>query len=231
MPSLEHSYVRSIPMPAFRALLKERGYSCDQLALAELERSAKFLVEYQLNLTRAKPLRPSHLARELKALTKSLTRAERAMARMGQQGMLHLFAASHANRDADILDALPHLEYISRMARWADRAATTAAEISRSSRDDEGGRQGDDALRRLVVLLMKRYQELLSIRPEHTVNPQTGLGESFFDIFIKMAIQTFAPQGVTVEPRKIDDATRWALASRDDEFFLPPKLPSGSVQE
>lgn len=210
-------------MERFRRRLQEEGVKADSKVLEELEESAQRLV--RLYLGKPKRLRPSAAARELKAMAKGLKRAAVAAERLGEQGMIHLFAASHASGEPDEWDPRPHIDYLERMARWADRAAEIAVELSESAEDYKGGRTPDENLRGLVVLLMDRFQELLGTRPTHSVNPETGVGESLFDWFAKVAITEFAPPGVIIEPRRIDDAIVWALGSRDLEHFTPPPLP------
>lgn len=208
-------------MQSFRKRLNSKAApDIREATLNELEVTARHLVG--LYLGKPKSLRPSAVARELKSLAKSLGRAAMAAERLGEQGMLHLLIASNANRDPEDLDPRKHIDYLVRIARWAERAAETAVEISRSEGDNKGGRRADERLRGLVVLLMDRFQELLALRPTHKVSPDTGLGESLFDIFVKSAISEFAPPGVNFKPRKIDDAICWALASRDLGLFTPP---------
>ena len=66
------------------------------------------------------------------------------------------------------------------------------------------------------------FQEILSIEPTHTINPETGFGESVFDYFVKEALREFAPASVVFEPHQIDDAICLALPIRDLEPFMPP---------
>jgi hypothetical protein len=207
----------------FRQLLREKHSTFSPRALEELEESAKFVV--RLYLGKPKRLRPSAVARELKAMAKGLKRAAEAAERLGEQGMTHLFAASQADAENENLDPRPHIEYFSRMARWARRAAETSAELSKSADDDRRGRPADQNLRSLVVLLMDRFQQLLCIRPTHSINGATAVGESVFDCFVKDAIAKFAPSDVFIEPGHIDNVILWALPSRDFEPITPPFLP------
>jgi hypothetical protein len=207
----------------FRQLLQEKSSTISSLALEELEASAERLV--RLYLGKQKRLRPSAVARELKAMAKGLKRAAGAAERLGEQGMTHLFAASHAYAEADNLDPRPHVDYLSRMARWAERAAGAAVELSKSAGDDKRGRAANQNLRSLIVNLMVRFQTLLGRRPTHTISTvEEGGGVSLFDYFVKEAIAKFAPSDLFFEPREIDDAIRWALPSRDFEEFTPPPL-------
>jgi hypothetical protein len=65
-----------------------------------------------------------------------------------------------------------------------------------------------------VTILMNRFETLLGIKAAHTIDPDSGLGHSVFDLFVKEAIRLYAPEGIHFEPRRIDDAIRWALPSR-----------------
>jgi len=60
-------------------------------------------------------------------------------------------------------------------------------------------------------MLMDRYEFLLSIKATQRLDPDTGLGESTFDRFVKEALRHYAPEGVCFEGSRIDDAIRWAL--------------------
>jgi hypothetical protein len=122
----------------FRRRLRKSRSTISPLALDELEKSAERLV--RLYLGKPKRLRPSAVARELKAMAKSLKRAAGAAERLGDQGMIHLFAASHTNTENEDLDPSPHIEYLSRMARWAGRAAETSIKLS-SPRNAQRGYQ------------------------------------------------------------------------------------------
>ena len=211
-----------MPMKQFRQRLDELAPNIPARTINELEQISAYIVP--LYLGKEVQLRPSAAAREMKAFAKSLRRATTALERLGKQGMMHIHAASQSNRDFGDLDHRSHVEYMERMARSAERAAETASDISKSELDHKGGPQPDKNLRNLVVILMDRYQELLPIQPTHTVDPATGLGESLFDIFVKSAVGEFAPDGIHLEPRKIDDAITWALSSRDLEYFTPPRF-------
>jgi hypothetical protein len=201
--------------------LEGLGVTVPAETLTELEASVREAVSrYFMGQKR---LRPSAMARELRAMAKGLNRASNAAQRMGEQGMLHLYAASNANREPDNWDPSLHVDYLTRMARWAERAADTAIAEVKSTGDDRGGRTPDEKLRSLMVILLTRFQELLGIRPLHSVNVDTGLGDSIFDMFAKSAITEFAPGNAVIpDGRQIDDAIRWALPSRDSEMFTPP---------
>src|SRR4051794_22639003 len=77
-------------------------------------------------LPRPARIRPSFAARELKSLAKSLNRASTAVERLGDQGMTFVWMSSRAQRGADEGDFRPHIEYLQRMARWVEGAASMA---------------------------------------------------------------------------------------------------------
>jgi hypothetical protein len=210
------------PFSRFHDLLKQKGYPCDSQAINELEHIAKFIVALYLDTSREKPLRPSHVARELKAIAKKLAGVERSLSKLGRQGMLHLLAASRSRRQLDDVDPRPHIAYLALLAQWAKRAADAAQEINLSRGDNRGGRTGNENLRRLVAMLLQYFREVLGIEPTHTINLETGFGESVFDWFVKEALREFAPAGVVFESHQIDDAIRLALPIRDLEPFTPP---------
>ena len=206
-----------------RRRLLDGDHPPPERAIKELERDAQRLVlQY---LTKSNPLRPSAMARELKALNKQLARAAKAVERLGEDGMLRLFAASNANRSAENLDPRPHIDYFTRIALYARRAAETEQAESISAKDHEGGQSGDENLRSLVLLLMQRYQEILSIRPTHTIDPDTSYGVSDFNIFVGEALDIYNPTSTTFGLSRIKDAISLALDSRDFEEFTPPPLP------
>lgn len=188
----------------FRSQLRENGLAVPPHCLDELEASAENLVRLYLDPSKPKRLRPSHVARELRAMAKGLGRASVAAERLGEQGMVHLLAASNSSGELDA-DHRPHIEYLARIARWALRAAVTAGDLSKSSLDNEGGRSTDQEMTSLIGQLAALYEQRLSVVPKHTTNPATGLGSSLFDYFAKDAIATFAPHGVSVEPAKVDE--------------------------
>ena len=141
------------PAPFFRFhdLLKQKGFPYDTQAINELEHIAKFLVTLYLDTNWEKPLRPSHISRELKAMAKKLAGVERSLSKLGNQGMLYLLTASHLKRRQDDVDPRPHIAYLTLLAQWAKRAANTAQEINLSHRDNHGGPTGNEKLRSLVV--------------------------------------------------------------------------------
>jgi hypothetical protein len=224
----------------FRVRMQQSGIAIPPHCLAELEASAKALVCLYLEPTKPKRLRPSWVARELRAMAKGLDRAVVATQRVGEQGMLHMMTASNSNTDAVDLNPRPHVEYLVNMARWAQRAAVTASELSKSAHDNKGGLPADQELNSLIVRLMVHFERTLAIRPTHTPdpeNPDTGIGESLFDWFVEAAIVTLAPNSWFTEhaitrpkstgrlrSRKIGDAISRALSSRDLEWFSPPPL-------
>jgi hypothetical protein len=193
--------------------------SASDRAKEELEWSARDAIT--TFLSRPARIRPSTASRKLKSLANCLKRASTAVERLGDEGMAYV--SSGAQRGADDGDFRPHLEYLQRMARWAERAATMAAGFSQSIGDDKGGRSAGENLRSLVVVLTYLFQEILAVRPTHTVDPQTGLGVSVFDRFVKEALVQFAPPGQTFEPRHVDSAIQRALDVRDFESFVPPR--------
>jgi hypothetical protein len=195
--------------------------SVSDRAKEELEWSARDAIT--TFLSRPARIRPSFAARELKSLAKALKRASTAVERLGEQGMTFVWMSSGAQSGADEGDFRPHLEYLQRMARWAERAASMSAEFSQSTGDDKGGRSADENLRSLVVVLMHLFQEILGVRPTHTINPHTGLGDGVFDCFVKEGLIQFAPPGQAFEPHQVDSAIQRALESRDFEPFLPPR--------
>jgi hypothetical protein len=137
-------------------------------------------------------------------MAKGLDRASVAAERLGEQGMVHLLAASNSYGELDE-DHRPHIEYLVRLARWARRASVTAGELSKSALDHEGGRSTDQEITSLIGQLAALFEQRLSVDLTHTTNPATGLGSSLFDYFAKDAIATFTPNGVSVEPAKIDE--------------------------
>ena len=208
----------------FRNELISKGpSSVSERAIKEMEYDAERLV--RLYLGKSKPIRPSRQASEFAQMAKGLLRANKAMERLGPEVLRKLFVMSNAAHQVDEIDTRQHMDYITRIAMYAERAAEVMDEESISAEEHKGGRPPDENLRNLVTLLMDRFQELLAIRPTHTVHKETGVGESLFDLFAKEAIASYAPDDVYIEDRKIDEAIRWALPSRDFEYFIPPKLP------
>ena len=72
---------------------------------------------------------------------------------------------------------------------------------------------------------MLSYQEMLGIRPTHTVDKISFLAERGFTGFVKKARRLFAHDGVVFEPRLIDKVVEEKLPIRDLEDFDPPPLP------
>lgn len=192
-------------------------------ALLELVEEAKrILALYQ---ERPKKLRPSAVARELNSLATHFNKAAKAAETLGNQGMLMIVSVSEANLDSDELDMRRHILYLQRMAAWSRKAAEVADQHSRSARDHKGGSTPDRNLRELVTLLLMAYQEILGIRPSHTIDPDSGLVERGASAFIKQALALYWPDH-TFEPRLIDETVRRSLLVRELEFFDPPPLPS-----
>ena len=118
-----------------------------------------------------------------------------------------------------------HILYLQRMASWSRKAAEMAQEHSKSVEDDKGGPTPTQELRELVSALMLAYQEVLGIRPTHTVDKDIHLAERGFTGFVKQALRLYAPEGVVFEPRLIDKVVAEKLAIRDLEYFDPPPYP------
>lgn len=212
-------------LPRFRAALARKARQVDEEAVERLEQEAQDLVRLYL-ARKQPPLRPSHMAREMAALAKALSRAGKALEVLGEPGLLHVFLASGASRAPDNVDLEAHLAYISRLSRWSRESAQTAGQISHSTRDHLGGRMADERLRRLVAQLTLAFAHYLGIKPTHTISKDGGVGVSLLDLFVHEAIATWRPEQVLFEPHRIDDAIRWALSVRDLEFFDPPLLSS-----
>ncbi|MGB4101440.1 MAG: hypothetical protein WBK91_05995 [Alphaproteobacteria bacterium] len=211
-------------MPRLRSKLHE----CKELQLSERTiRELELSTQEAIKIYFAKPtkhLRPSHVARKISAMANSLKKVAGIMEEVGEHGMMFLWAASNVNREVDSMDWKCHYAYLHRMARWAESAAITSKEHSASQEDHKGGRTPDENLNSLIVILMSRFHEVLSLRPTHTVAPETGLGTSIFDMYVKEAFECFAPDAVP-ESRCIDEAIVRALPSRDSKLFTPPPFP------
>jgi hypothetical protein len=192
-------------------------------ALIGLVEDAKRVI--RLYLERPEKLRPSAIARELNNLAKGFEKAAKAAQRLGKQGMLLIVAASEANLDASDLDMRQHILYLERMAAWSRKAAQMTQEHSLLAQDNKGGPTPNQELRELIAALMLSYQEVLSIRPYHTVDKVIHLAERGFTGFVKEALRLYAPEGVVFEPRLIDKVVQEKLDIRDLEFFDPPPLP------
>ena len=176
------------------------------------ERLVRFYLEQR------QPLRPAATAKNLTMLSKNLKRATKAASELGEHGMSQVLLASGGNgvETADPLNVIGELQDL---AIWSRRAANTAQLLNRSAEDHKGGRTPDARLRSLVTILMNRYEFLLGVKADHTVDPATGLGHSTFDLFIKEAIRHHAPEGIHFEPHQIDDAISRALPSRASNFW------------
>jgi len=202
----------------FRKLLREKGATISPLALDALEESAEFSVRYYLG--KPKRLGKSEVARELKAMAKGLKRASEAAELLGEQGMVHLFAASLADAEADNFDSGPHVAYLSQMARSAERAAGTAVEHSKLALANKGGRPANQNFLSLIVILWVEFEKLLGIRAEHAISKgekegeKEGRGASLFDVFVHEAINEFAPSGFRFKPRLIDDSIQRVMSKR-----------------
>jgi hypothetical protein len=103
--------------------------------------------------------------------------------------------------DAGASDMRQHILYLQRMASWSRKAAQMAQEHSLSAQDDRGGPTATQELRELIAALMLSYQEVLGIRPIHTVDQESHLAERGFTGFVKQALRLYAPEGVVLEPR------------------------------
>jgi hypothetical protein len=110
------------------------------------------------------------------------------------------------------------------MATWTRQAAHTARAQSASTKDHLGGDTPDYYLRDLVTHLVMAYQQILGIRPSHTINPETGLVERGAAAFVKEALKQYVPEQVFKE-RHIDELVRLALPVRDQSYFEPPAMP------
>jgi hypothetical protein len=192
-------------------------------ALIELGEDAKRIIK--LYLERPEKLRPSAVARELNSLATNLGKGAKAAEKLGNQGMLLIIAASEANLDAGDSNMRQQILYLQRMASWSRKAAQMAQEHSLSAQDSKGGPSPTQELRELIAALMLSYQEVLGIRPTHTVDKESHLAERGFTGFIKQALRLYAPEGVVFEPRLIDKVVEEKLDLRDLEFFDPPPLP------
>jgi hypothetical protein len=170
-----------------------------------------------LYLGQSQLLRRAAVAKKLATLSRNLGRAAKAAIELGEYGVSHVVLASGCNNPLET-DELRIIANLRDLARWSTRAAETANLMNLSAEDHKGGRTPDVQLRSLVTILMNRYEFLLGVKASHTVHPDTGLGHSTFDLFVKEAIRLHAPQGKSFEPRLIDDAIHRALSSRDSNF-------------
>ena len=177
---------------------------------------AERIVRYHLKQN--KPLRPAAVAKKLATLSLNLKRAAKAASQLGEQGMSHVLLASNSN-GVETADSLHVIANLNDLALWSARAVKPANEISLSAEDHEGGRTPDARLRSLVTILMSRYESLLRIKASHVIDPDTGLGHSTFDLFVREAIRCHAPEGIHFGPHQIDDAISRALSSRASNFW------------
>ncbi|ANY80489.1 hypothetical protein BB934_21485 [Microvirga ossetica] len=192
-------------------------------SLTELVNDAKRLIK--LYLERPTRLRPSAVTRELNALARGFEKATKAAEKLGNQGLLMIVAMSEVNQDSGDLDMRPHILYLQRMAYLSRKAAEVSQQHSRSARDHKGGPTPTQELRELVSALMLTYQEVLGIRPIHTVDKISFLAERGFTGFVKEALRLYAPEGVVFEGRLIDKVVEEKLPIRDLKYFDPPLLP------
>ncbi len=221
----------------FRRRLAEKGIQVPERTLLELEWNSARLV--RLYLSRPNRLRPSAMARELRAMAKGLARAAKAAEAIGEDGMVRVLLASEvqsvpdypeqrsevvlervrlaweAKTKLDYYDGRPDVDYMYRMARGAERAAATEKDMAKSARDDKGARRPDYNLQSLITLLMSVFQEMLAVRPTHTWSELEGCSDSLFDSFVHDAIESFRPPTVKITPRKIDDIIQRQLPGRD----------------
>jgi hypothetical protein len=179
----------------------------------------------KLHLERPKRLRPSAVARKLNTLANNLGKAAKAAETLGSQGLQMIVAALDAKQDPGDLDPKQHILYLQRMAAWSRKAAQMARDHSLSTEDALGGPTPTQELRAIVASLAQSYQEMLRIRPAHTVDKDTHLAERRFAGFVKQALRLYAPAGVMFEPKLIDNVVREKLSILDYEFFDPPPFP------
>jgi hypothetical protein len=134
------------------------------------------------------------MAKKLRSLSRNLARAAKVATELGEQGMLQVLVASGANNPLEAAERTSLIANLQELALWSTRAAETAKQTNLSAEDHRGGRTPDVLLRSLVIMLMARYEFLLSVKATHTVDPATGLGHSTFDLFVKEAIRLYAPE-------------------------------------
>jgi hypothetical protein len=203
--------------------LREVEHGPSDEALTELVEDAKRIIK--LYLERPRKLRPSAVARELNSLATNLEKGAKAAEKLGNQGLLMIVAMSEANLDAGDCDMRQHILYLQRMAFWSRKAAEATQQHSLSTQDNKGGPTATQELRGLIAALMLSYQEILGIRPTHTVDKDIYVAVGGFTGFVKEALRLYAPEGVAFEPRLIDKVVQERLPIRDLEFFDPPPLP------
>ena len=162
-------------------------------AQEELAYLAERLV--RLYLEKRQPLRRAAVAKKLATLSKNLQRAAKAASELGEDGISHVLLASGSHGGVETADPLGVIGNLQDWARWSTKAADTAKLMSLSAEDHKGGRTPDVRLRSLVTILMDRFEFLLGIKATHVVDPDTGLGHSTFDLFVKEAIRALCPGG------------------------------------
>lgn len=192
-------------------------------ALTELVEDAKRLIK--LYLDRPRKLRPSAVSGELNKLASGFEKAAKAAEKVGNQGLLLIVSMSEAGPDSGDPDMRRHILYLQRMAAWSRKAAEAALQHSLSAQDHKGGPTPTQELRGLISALMLSYQEVLNIRPKHTVDKDIHLAVGGFTGFVKQALRLYAPEGIAFEPRLIDKVVEEKLDIRDLELFDPPPLP------
>lgn len=192
-------------------------------ALIELVENTRRIIE--LYLEHPKKLRPSAVSRELDSLAMHLEKGAKAAEKLGSQGLLLIIGMSEINQDSANLEMRQHILYLERMASLSRKAAEAAHQHSLSAQDDRGGPTPTQELRELVSALMLSYQEILGIRPMHTVDKVIHVAERGFTGFVKEALRLYAPVGVVFEPRLIDKIVAEKLPIRDLAYFDPPPLP------
>lgn len=203
-------------------LRNARNSPSDEALTALVEDTKRVISLY---LDQPEKPRPSAVAREMNSLATNLGKAAKAAEKLGSYGLLLIVTASEANQDPGDLNPKQHILYLQRMAAWSRKAAQIAQEHSKSVEDDKGGPTRTQALRAVVAALMLSYQEILGIRPMHTVDKIIHLAERGFTGFVKQALRLYAPEGLVFEPRLIDKVVQEKLVLRDLEFFDPPPLP------
>jgi hypothetical protein len=185
-------------------------------SLEEMSDVAERLV--RLYLGQCQPLRPAAVAKKLRTLSNNLDRAAKAAIELGEQGMSQVLLASGCNNPLEWDEHIRIIANLQNWALWSTRAAETAKLMNLSAGDHKGGHTPDVRLRSLVTLLMNQYEFLLGVKASHVVDPDTGLGHSTFDLFVKKAIGLYAPEDTNFKPHRIDDAIRFALPSRSSSF-------------
>jgi len=205
-----------LPLRKFREKSQKKGYKFLETALRSLEWEAHRIV--RIYASKPKRLRPSLLANNMRQLEKYLKSSAKLIQEMEEQGTTLFAIASESMREPVTSNYKAHIAYLDRMARLAKISSDIALSHSKSQRDNVGGRQADENLRSLVVILMHLLQDMLPVEIIRTVNPESGLGESVSDYFIKEAIKSYAPEW-GMDDYKIDHYIKWALESRNFELL------------